>query len=75
VLDAAGAVDAAASQKLRAAMAKKRGPVALFDRGFESIDELKGRCLAETGLEPPVAPQFTKVAVRAAGAPRRASGR
>jgi N-methylhydantoinase B len=70
VLDAAGRVDAAATTKLRASLAKRRGPVALFDRGFESIEELKHRCRAETGLEPPSAPQFPKWALRAAGAPR-----
>ncbi|WP_157736007.1 hypothetical protein [Granulosicoccus antarcticus] len=29
-----------------------------FNRGFESVEELKGRCLAETGFEPPIAPVF-----------------
>ena len=58
VIGADGAVDAAATGKLRAQMAKKRGPVALFDRGFRSIEELKERCLAETGLPPPVQPEF-----------------
>jgi hypothetical protein len=42
----------------------------LFDRGFESLEELKSRCLAETGLEPPVAPQFTKWALKAVQAER-----
>ncbi len=32
-------------------MASERGAKKLFDRGFESIDELKARCKAETGLE------------------------
>jgi N-methylhydantoinase B len=40
-------------------MAATRGAVKLFDRGFESIAELKGRCLAETGLPPPTQPVFT----------------
>ncbi len=66
VIDAAGAVDAAASAKLRAEMAKRRGPVQLFDRGFASIEELKARCLAETGLAPPVQPKFSKWALKAA---------
>ncbi|MDE2349650.1 MAG: hydantoinase B/oxoprolinase family protein, partial [Gammaproteobacteria bacterium] len=66
VLDAGGAVDAAASAKLRAEMAKRRGPAALFDRGFTSIEELKARCLAETGLAPPVQPKFSKWALKAA---------
>jgi N-methylhydantoinase B len=70
VLDATGAVDAAATAKLRADLVKKRGEVKLFDRGFESLDELKSRCLRETGLAPPVAPQFTKWALKAVGASR-----
>ena len=45
-------------------MAAERGSVKLFDRGFESIEELKARCKAETGLEPPTQPQFTKWAKR-----------
>ncbi len=59
VIDEDGVVDTAATAKLRAQMAKKRGPVKLFDRGFDSIEELKGRCLKETALPPPAAPQFT----------------
>jgi N-methylhydantoinase B len=59
VIDANGVVDEAATTKLRAKMAKARGPVKLFDRGFDSIEELKGRCLKETKLPPPAAPQFT----------------
>jgi len=70
VLDTGGAVDAAATQKLRTSLAKKRGKVKLFDRGFESMEELKRRCLAETGLEPPTAPQFSKRALKAVGASR-----
>jgi hypothetical protein len=41
--------------------------VKLFDRGFDSIDELKSRCLAETGLAPPEQPKFTKWALKAVG--------
>ncbi len=59
VIDEDGVVDTAATAKSRAQMAKKRGPVKLFDRGFDSIEELKGRCLKETALPPPAAPQFT----------------
>jgi N-methylhydantoinase B len=58
VIDANGEIDDTASTKLRAIMAKKRGKVKLFDRGFESIEELKGRCLEETGLPPPSKPTF-----------------
>ncbi len=61
-----GSVDAAASAALRKQMAADRGPVKLFDRGFESVEELKSRCKAETGLEPPQQPQFTKWARRIA---------
>jgi N-methylhydantoinase B len=59
-----GRVDAAASAALRAAMAKERGSVQLFDRGFKSITELKERCLAETGIAPPGQPRFLKLATR-----------
>ena len=48
----------AATEKLRAEMRAERGPAKLFDRGFESIDELKGRCKAETGFDPPLEPRF-----------------
>jgi N-methylhydantoinase B len=48
-------------------MAKARGAVKLFDRGFDSIEELKARCLAETGLPPPEAPTFSKWALKAVG--------
>jgi len=40
-------------------MAKERGKAPLFDRGFASIDELKARCLSETGLPPPATPRFS----------------
>ncbi len=53
-------VDLAATTALRAKMAKERGAVKLFDRGFESIDELKGRCLAETALPAPRQPKFNR---------------
>ena len=48
--------DGASREKLRA----ERKSVKLFDRGFDSIDELKARCKAETGLEPPRQPQFAQ---------------
>lgn len=63
-----GSVDESATQTLRARMAAERGPVKLFDRGFESIEDLKSRCYAETGLEPPSQPQFTVWAQKAAAA-------
>ena len=67
VIDANGVVDEARTATLRAKMAKQRGGVKLFDRGFDSIEELKARCLAETGLAPPQSPKFTKWALKAAG--------
>ena len=52
------------------------GPIHGFDRGFGDIAELKARCKAETGLEPPAAPQFSartrRPAAGAASARRRA---
>ena len=53
-------VDEAATSALRKRMATERGVKQLFDRGFETIDELKSRCKAETGLEPPQQPQFMR---------------
>ncbi len=64
VVGADGRADQAASAALRAAIAKQRGSVKLFDRGFESIAELKERCLAETGLAPPQQPRFVTVSAR-----------
>jgi N-methylhydantoinase B len=61
VVNANGTVDGAATTSLRATMSKERGAVQLFDRGFKSIEELKSRCLAETGHAPPAAPQFPKL--------------
>ena len=58
VVIARGAVDAAATERLRAETASRRGETKLFDRGFESLEELKRRCKAETGFEPPAAPRF-----------------
>ena len=51
-------VDVAATISLRAEMrAADTGNGELFNRGG-SIDELKARCLEETGLEPPSPPKF-----------------
>ncbi|MEM9048844.1 MAG: hydantoinase B/oxoprolinase family protein [Pseudomonadota bacterium] len=58
VVIANGKVDNSATEKLRAQMAKKRGETKLFDRGFESLDELMRRAKAETGFEPPKPPVF-----------------
>jgi N-methylhydantoinase B len=52
--------DVAATDALRARLKAERGEVKLFDRGFESVDELKSRCEAETGLPPPRQPTFSQ---------------
>ena len=71
-------VDISGTEALRREMATERGAVKLFDRGFDSIEELKARCKEETGLEAPRQPQFTRWAARAVGATKknglRASG-
>jgi N-methylhydantoinase B len=64
VITAESKVDETATSRLREQMRARRGPVKLFDRGFDSIKELKGRCQAETGLPPPSQPQFTQWARR-----------
>lgn len=50
-------VDAEATEDLRRKMAGERKATSLFDRGG-TIEELKGRCREETGLDPPIAPRF-----------------
>jgi N-methylhydantoinase B len=54
-----GQVDAAATQALRATLlaARKGEKPALFNRGG-TVDELKARCLEETGFAPPQTPRF-----------------
>ncbi|MEP3636048.1 MAG: hydantoinase B/oxoprolinase family protein [Paracoccaceae bacterium] len=61
-----GRVDTAATTELRETMEGKRGEQELFNRGFSSIEELKGRCLKETGFEPPATPVFRGQFARAA---------
>jgi N-methylhydantoinase B len=68
VVDASGKPDLAATAELRREMAATRGPVQLFDRGFNSIDELKSRCLSETGLPPPQQPTFSDWTLKTAAA-------
>jgi len=63
VLDAAGAVDGVATPALREELRAARAPLALIDKGG-AIAELKARCLAETGLEPPAEPVFSRRASR-----------
>ncbi len=58
VVIGSGSVDTKATERLRANIAKKRGKTPLFDRGFKSLEELKGRCEAETGFKPPETPVF-----------------
>jgi len=55
--------DVAATEKLRSKLRTERGDAKLFNRGFESIEELKSRCAAETGLPAPAQPQFSKWAL------------
>lgn len=55
VADAAGVVDSAATEKLRADMRAARGPLALFNSG-PGIETLRANCVAETGLPAPVQP-------------------
>lgn len=50
-----GQVDTIETAELRQKMASERGEVELFDRGG-TIDEIKSRCLAETGLPAPATP-------------------
>ncbi len=59
VIAADGAVDEGATEKLRAELrAARRGAAApLFNRGG-TIEEIKARCEAETGLAPPRQPEF-----------------
>lgn len=55
VLDKSGKVDADATAKLRVEMAASRDNDDLFSRGG-TIDEIKARCEAETGLPAPATP-------------------
>jgi len=59
VLDAEGRPDREATDAARARARAERGEIAVFDRGFSDLDELRARCRAETGLEPPVPPAFS----------------
>jgi N-methylhydantoinase B len=58
VLTRDGRVDAAATEKLRGEIQRSRGEKKLFDRGFESLTELKARAKRETGFDPPRDPVF-----------------
>ena len=50
-------VDEAASRRLRGRMKGGKRRLALFDRGGD-IETLRRRCVAETGLPAPRAPEF-----------------
>jgi N-methylhydantoinase B len=52
-----GAVDAAATQALRAQMRSSRGAISTFNFGPD-IETLRANCLAETGLPAPQAPKW-----------------
>ena len=55
-----GAVDAAATEKLRAEMRAARGPIQTF--AFGDIETLRANCEAETGLPAPTQPVWQKFA-------------
>ena len=55
VVSAAGVVDTAATEALRARMRDGRGPLPMFNRGPD-IETLRANCLAETGLPAPTQP-------------------
>lgn len=53
-----GAVNTSATESLRSSMAAERGEIQLFNRGG-TIDEIKARCVAETGLPAPATPVWS----------------
>ena len=58
VLDDAGGVDTAATEALRGKMvAARAGPLPVFNHGGD-IETLRAACLADTGLEAPLQPQW-----------------
>ncbi len=57
VVDDKGNADEAETASLRKEMAQNRPEIKLFDFGG-TIEEIKSRCLEETGLEPPMQPVF-----------------
>jgi N-methylhydantoinase B len=60
VIAANGSVDTAATEKLRAELRSKRGSIdSLFNFGG-SIEEIKAKCKAETHLDAPKTPVFSK---------------
>jgi N-methylhydantoinase B len=57
VLDTMGNINQAATTSLRNEMTANRKELPLFDFGG-TIEEIKARCLEETGMEPPTQPVF-----------------
>ena len=53
-------VNIEATEELRSKAIDERGQVKLFDRGFDSIEELKARCFEETGIIAPKSPTFPR---------------
>ncbi len=58
VVSSSGALDAAATEKLRADLRTGRDKLPLFDYG-PAIERLRERCVTETGLAAPVQPSWT----------------
>ena len=59
VLKSDMSIDATATEALRSKMASGRGDIHLFNFGG-TIEELKSRCFAETGHQPPTKPVFPR---------------
>lgn len=57
VISATGVVDQQATDALREEMRQARGEIGIFNRGG-TLEELKARCLEETGLEAPTTPEW-----------------
>ncbi|MCK8514937.1 hydantoinase B/oxoprolinase family protein [Methylonatrum kenyense] len=57
VISAAGVVDQQATDSLRKEMRQARGEIGIFNRGG-TLEELKARCLEDTGLEAPTTPEW-----------------
>ena len=57
VLNAKGDIDEAATTELREQIKSQRGPAQIFNFG-DTIEALRARCLAETGLPAPKQPRF-----------------
>ena len=58
VVDAAGNLDASATETLRRQQEDARGEVRIFDHG-PPLEELRARCVDETGLPAPVQPRWS----------------